>query len=173
LSGDWIVVGRVLRPHGLEGFLRIRSYAESETLFEAAEEVLLKPLSKSPRPYTVVSARPHKQIVLMKLEEVDSLEDAEKLRDAKIMVRAEVIPREEGEYLWHELIGLAVFLETGESVGDISWIIEAGGHEIFVVGRGEKEIYVPATHEVVKEIDLEKKRMTIAPMEGLLDLNEI
>jgi len=167
------VVGRVLKPHGLEGFLRIRSYAEAGTLFEAAGEVLLRLFSKSPRVYTVVSARPHKQIVLMKLEGVDSLEDAEKLRDAEILVRTEVIPREEGEYLWHELIGLGVFLETGEPVGDISRILEAGGHEIYVVGRGKREIYVPATYEVVREIDLEKRRMTIAPMEGLLDLNEI
>ncbi|MDQ1334272.1 MAG: rRNA processing protein RimM [Thermodesulfobacteriota bacterium] len=173
VSGNWILLGKVLRPHGLEGLLRVRSYAQSEALFEGAGKVLLRSISGSIHAYRVLSARRHKNIVLMELGGVNSLEEAEELRDAEVLVMTEAIPREEGEYLWHELIGLRVFLDTGEHIGDISRIIDAGGNDIYVVGRGGKEIFVPATYEVVKDIDLEKGRMTISAMEGLLDLNEI
>lgn len=173
LSGNWIVLGKVLRPHGLEGLVRVRSYAESEVSFEKAGVLFLSPVSGKTTPGRVLSARPHKNIVLMKLEGVDSAEAAEELRGAEVLVPAETISREEGEFLWQELIGLRVFLDSGEYIGDVSRIIDAGGNEIYVVGRDKKEIYVPATHEVVAEIDLDKRRMTISAMEGLLDLNEV
>lgn len=173
LSGNWILLGKVLRPHGLEGRLRVRSYAQSEASFEEAGEVLLSLVSGKIHAYRVLSARPHKNIVLMKLEGVNSLEQAEELRNAEVLVTAEAIPREEGEYLWHELIGLEVFLDTGEHIGHISRIISAGSNDIYVVRSRRKEIFVPARYEVVKEIDLEKGRMIISDIEGLLDLNEV
>lgn len=173
LSGNLLLLGKVLRPHGLEGLLRVRSYARSEASFLEAGEVLLKSVSGNIRAYGVLSARSHKNIVLLKLEGVNSLEEAEGLREAEILVTADAIQRAEGEYFWHELIGLGVFLDTGEYVGDITRIMPAGGNEIYVAGRGRKEILIPATYEVVKEIDLEKGTMTISAMEGLLDLNEV
>jgi 16S rRNA processing protein RimM len=173
LSGNLLLVGKVLRPHGLEGLLRVRSYASSEESFVEASKVFLKPVLGEIHAYRVLSATPHKNIVLMKLQGVNSLEEADKLREAEVWVAAEAIPRERGEYFWHELIGLTVLQETGEYIGDLAHIIPAGGSEIYVVTCGKKEIFIPATYDVVKEIDLEKGTMTISPMEGLLDLNEI
>jgi 16S rRNA processing protein RimM len=173
LSGNWVVLGKVLRPHGLEGLVRVRSYARSEASCEEADAVLVRRVSGKTGSYRVASARPHKNIVLIKLDGVDSAEAADELRDAEILVTADAIPRDDGEYLWQELIGLRVFLDSGECIGDISRIIDTGGYEIYVVGRGKQEIYVPATTEVVTAIDLQKRRMTISAMEGLLDLNEV
>jgi 16S rRNA processing protein RimM len=172
-SGKLLLLGKVVRPHGLEGLLRVRSYAQSEVSFSEAGEVLLKSGSGSIHTCRVLSAKPHKNIVLVKLEGVDSLEEAERLREAEILVKSDLIHRKEGEYFWHELIGLRVFLDTGEHIGDITQIVPAGGNEIYVVSHGRKEIFIPAAYEVVKEIDLEKGTMTISAMEGLLDLNEV
>ena len=119
------------------------------------------------------SVRPHKNILLINLEGLDSIDQAEEFRGAEVLAEYEAIIREEGEYFWDELIGLKVFSDTGDYLGAISRIIPAGSNEIYVVGSGEKEIFVPATYEVVQEIDLEKGKMTISAMEGLLDLNEV
>ena len=172
-SDKLVVLGKVIRPHGLEGLVRVRSYARSEASFIDAEEVYLRPVSGKLHRYRVLSVRPHKNILLMNLEGLDSINKAEEFRDAEILVEYEAISREEGEYFWYELIGLKVFSDTGDYLGTISHIIPAGSNEIYVVGNGEKEIFIPATYEVVKEIDLEKGKMTISAMEGLLDLNEI
>lgn len=172
-STNWILLGKVLRPHALEGRLYVQSYAESEASFEEAGEIFLKSSSGEIRAYRVLSSRPHKNGVLMKLNGVNSLEEAETLRGAEILVPVEAIPRKEGEYLWHELMGLRVLLETGEQIGTITHILRAGSNELYVVGHGKKEVFVPATVEVVKEIDLEKGMMIISAMEGLLDLNEV
>jgi 16S rRNA processing protein RimM len=169
-----LLVGKVVRPHGLEGRLRVRSYARSEESFLAPATVFLKSGSGETREHTVLSVNPHKTVLLMELEGVNSLEEAEGYRGAQVFIRKDaLIPLEEEEFFWHELIGLKVFLDTGQYLGTLRHILPTGGNDIYVVQEGEKEILIPAIHEVVSEIDLNNKRMIISEMEGLLDLNEV
>lgn len=172
-SSDLLLVGKVIRPHGLKGLLRIKAYAGSEASFLEAETVLFKTVSGETCNCTVTSVTPHKNIFLMGVEEVSSADQAEMYRGAEILVQKETLTREDDAFFWHELIGLNVYLDTGECLGSISRILTTGSNDIYVVKEGEKEIYIPAVYEVVTEIDLENGKMTISPMEGLLDLNEI
>lgn len=171
---DLLLIGKVVRPHGLAGVLRIKSYARSEESFLNARTIFLKPGSGETRECAVLSVKPHKNIHLMKLKGLRSLEEAEKYRGAEILIRRDSLTREnEEEYFWHELIGLRVYLKKGEYVGTIKHILPTGGNDIYVVHEGEKEFLIPAIHEVVEEIDLANNRMIISEMEGLLDLNEV
>jgi len=171
--GSLILVGTVIRPHGLSGLLRIRSYAESERSFINAGTVFLRSVSGECYEYTVTSVEFHKNIFLMKLEEVLSREKAEELRGAEIFISKEALGREDDEFFWYELLGLKVCLDTGEYIGVLSNIISTQGSDIYVVKEGNKEILVPAVYEVIKDIDLENGTLCIAASEGLLDLNEI
>lgn len=172
-SSDLLLVGKVIRPHGLKGLLRIKAYAGSEASFLEAETVLFKTVSGEICKFTVTSITPHKNIFLMDVEEITSGDEAEAYRGAEILVQKETLTREDDAFFWYELLGLNVYLNTGECLGSISQILTTGSNDIYVVKKGETEIYVPAVHEVVTEIDLENGKMTISPMEGLLDLNEI
>jgi len=58
-------------------------------------------------------------------------------------------------------------------LGAISQIISTGANDIYLVKEGKKELLIPAIYEVIKEVDIEKRRMTVSSMEGLLDLNEV
>jgi 16S rRNA processing protein RimM len=167
-------MGEVIRPHGLEGLLRIKSYAQSEESFLRPEVVFLQVGSAEPREYAITSVRPHKNVHLLKLRGVDSLEEAEKLSGARILIGKDSLNSERrDEYFWHELIGLEVFLSGGEYVGKIEHILPTGSNDIYVVQEGKKEVLIPAIYDVIQEIDLTKKRMIISDVEGLLDLNEV
>jgi 16S rRNA processing protein RimM len=169
-----LLMGEVIRPHGLEGLLRIKSYAQAEDSFLRAETVLLQKGSVKPREYAVTSVRPHKNVHLMKLRGVDSLEEAERLKGARILIGKETLnSKSQDEYFWHELIGLEVYLIRGEYVGKIKYILPTGSNDIYVVQEGKKEVLIPAIYDVVQEIDLTKNRMIISDVEGLLDLNEV
>lgn len=169
-----LLMGKVVRPHGLEGVLRIKSYAQSEESFLKAKTVFLKVSSGETIEYGVSSVRPHKKIYLMKLKGLSSLEEAEKYRGAEILVSEDTLSREsDEEYFWHELIGLRVYLSGGEYIGTIEQILPTGANDIFVVREGKNEVLIPAIDEVVKGIDLSNGRMMITEMEGLLDLNEV
>jgi 16S rRNA processing protein RimM len=110
----------------------------------------------------------------MKLEGLNTLEEAEEYREASILIKRDSLSREgDGEYFWHELIGLEVYLSGGEYVGTIRHILPTGSNDIYVVQEGKKEVLIPAVHDVVKEVDLINNRMIISEVEGLLDLNEV
>ena len=166
-------MGKVIRPYGSGGLLRILSYARSEASFLDAGAVFLRSASGEPHEYTVISVRPYKNIFLMRLDGLSLRDEIEKYTGAEILIRKETLTCEEDEYFWYELIGLEVYLDTGEYLGCISQIISSGHNDIYAVKKGDREVYVPATYEVVKEVDLEKKNMIISAMEGLLDLNEV
>lgn len=170
---DLLLIGKVVRPHGLKGLLRIVSYADSADTFLKARELFLEDASGKAVKHGIISITPSRRFFLLHLEGLDSLEKAEAYRDGNIYIEKRGLRREEDEYFWYELIGLPVFLDTGRRIGRIRQVVPGAGHDIYVVQEGDKEILIPAVHEVVKEVDLENKRVVITEMEGLLDLNAL
>ena len=169
-----LLIGKVLRPHGVHGLLRIWSYAQSEESFLNAGTVFLKPGTGETCEHEVLSVSPHKNVFLMKLKGLRSFYEAEKFRESEILIRKDSLDNgDDQEYFWYELIGLEVYLDTGVYIGTIKHILPIGSNDIYVVREGEKEVLIPATHDVVKEIDLADNKMIITEMEGLLDLNEV
>ncbi len=169
-----LLAGEVVRPHGLDGRLKIRSYAQSEKSFLQSGVIFLKPRSGSTRAFKVASVKPHKNNLLLILKGLDSLEEAEEYRGAAVFIRRDSLVQEEKDvYFWFDLIGLEVYLDTGKYIGTINHILPTGGNDVYVVREGETEVLIPAIHEVVKEIDLDARKMIITEMEGLLDLNEV
>lgn len=175
VSENLLLVGKVIRPHGLNGLLRIHSYAESVKTFQDGGTVLLKTGQGGLSEYKVISVNAHRNAYLMKLDGISSLEDAERYRGAEILISKNALRREsEDEYFWFELIGLEVFVDSGRFVGTLREIINTGSNDIYVVKEGDKEFLIPALHGVVLKIDLENKRMIIAGnIDGLLDTDEV
>lgn len=167
-------VGKVLRPHGLRGQVKVSAYAGPDATFLSARNIFLRDRTGKMVEVTIASVRTFKAGYIVELEELSSLTDAEMYRDADILVRKSALPRkEEDEYFWDELLGLDVFLESGEYLGPISDIIATGSNDIYVIKREKDEVLIPATHEIIKNIDLGLGKMMIHPIEGLLDLHEI
>jgi len=168
---DLILIGHVIRPHGLTGLLRIVSYAQSKETFLEAGSVFLKTGQDELHERKVVSIRPHRSIFLLKLSGLNSIDQAEALRGAGILVRKDSLAeKDEDEFFWYELLGLDVYLETGQYLGILKEIFPTGSNDVYVVENQGKEFLIPAIHQVVEEIDIPRKRMIISPVKGLLDL---
>ena len=149
------------------------SYASSEATFLEAGSVFVGARGEEPREYAVVSAVPLKDNVLLELEGIRFRDEVEALRGAEIYIEKDRAPRDEDEYFWHELIGLAVYLDTGKYLGRLNQIISQGGNDIYVIKEGPAEYLIPATHDVIREINLQAKTMVITELEGLLDVNAV
>jgi 16S rRNA processing protein RimM len=168
-----LLIGRVTGPHGVRGFLKIESHAQSGKSLLAAGKIFLRQKSGELSEREILSAIPRKGGALIRLEGVDSRDQAEAQRGAEILILKASLSREEDEYFWHELIGLRVYLETGRYLGTVKEIMETAANDIYVVREGRKEFLVPAIHDVVKAIDLAGGKMILFEVEGLLDLNEV
>ena len=173
LSDSLLLIGRVIRPHGIGGLLKISSYAQSPETFGNSGAVYLGTGSGALSEYRVSSIKPQKNFFLLKLEGVNTLEESEPHRGADIYIKKERLTRKEaGEYFWFELIGIKAYSTRGELIGTVRHVLSTRSNDIYVIEGEKKEILVPATHSAVREIDLENQRMIISETEGSIDLNE-
>ena len=170
---DLLLMGKVKRPHGLRGLLRITSYGCSAESFPKGGRVFFRAAGGDLRQYFLLDMWPHKKAFLMKLRGVESIEEAEKLRDSDLFLEKSALLRDEDELFWHEIIGLNVQFPDGEFLGPVTDIISAGGNDIYVVKGDEREFLIPATYEVITRIDADRGVIVISPLEGLLELNEV
>jgi len=173
-SGKLLLVGKVIKPHGFKGLIRVWSYARTIDSFCHSGAVYLKQDHQEPIEYTVLDVRPHKNIFLMSVEGVDTFEKADSFKGADILIKKDHLTRNsDDEFYWFELIDLKVYLDTGKYLGIIKEIIPTGSNDVYVVKQNNSEFLIPAIHDVVKKIDLAKGEMIITAMDGLLDLNEV
>ena len=169
---EYLVIGKVLKPHGVKGDLRVRYYNPEDPLFLSRyKRLYLKDERRGLlRPFKVLKVRPHKDLLIVSLEGLRDREDAERWRGSEVLVRREDLPPlEEDEYYWEEIIGLEVFTKEGESLGRVTSIWRTGGSDVYVVEGEKGEIMLPAIKQVVLEVDREGGRMVVELLEGLLE----
>lgn len=63
-----------------------------------------------------------------------------------------------------------VFTPEGECLGRLVDVLPSGGHDIFVVQDGKREILIPALKKVVRSIDLSQRRVEVILPEGLREI---
>lgn len=169
-SGDteprFLIIGKIGKPHGVRGEVRVIPYTDDVTRFNWLESVYVG--ERHPKETAVESSRLHKSFVLLKFAGINDRDEAERLRGAILQVPMEqAIPLEEGEYFLFEIEDMAVYSDQEEYLGQIVDVIETQAHNVFVV-RGEAgELLLPDTDEVVLAIDFEAHRMTVHLLDGL------
>ena len=159
-----VAIGRAGAPWGLRGAFRVFPLADSRKLFAPGREVTV-----SGKPYTIAGAQWRKGAVYLRLSGIEGREAAGELRGRLLAVaESELEPLPEGHYYRFQLIGLAVVSTDGEELGRVEDVLSTGANDVYVV-RGEGgELLLPATDEVVREIDLAAGRMLIEVLPGLL-----
>lgn len=166
----FLVIGQITRPHGVRGEVRADIHTELPERFGWLKQVYLAADPDEPYPHVlaVEAARLHQGQVLLKLATVEQRDDAERLRGQWLLVpESEAIPLEEGEYYLYQLIGLAVYTQEGEHLGELVEVIETGANNVFVVRGAEREVLIPDTSEVIQDIDFEHGRVTVHLLPGL------
>ncbi|MBE9592376.1 MAG: 16S rRNA processing protein RimM [Proteobacteria bacterium] len=168
---DLILIGHVIRPHGIAGLLRIVSYAQSLETFLQAGSVFMDRGNNEFEERKVIDIRPHGSSFLLRLSGLNSIEQTEIFKAAKIFIRKDsLIKKDEDEFFYYELLGLNVYSITGQYLGVVKEIFPTGSNDVYVVEGQGKEFLIPAIHQVIKEINIAQKRMVISPIKGLLEL---
>ena len=168
-----LAIGEVVKPWGLKGMVKIFSYAESIESFRRVSALRVRGRD-GPIALSLEEARQHKKGVLLKFEGRDRIEDVEDLVGLTLYMDKKELPGlEEGEYYWHELIGMEVRTEAGTPVGTLERILNTGSHDVYVVRKGERETLIPAIRDVIREVDVPGRGMVIHVVEGLLNEDDL
>ncbi len=170
---DLVLVGRITGAHGIRGDLKIHSYAESASVYRSAEGVWATLPDGSSRILTVEWVKLHGRGLLMGVEGVDDRTAAEQLAGTDLFVCKQRLPSLEPDtYYWFELEGLTVYDASGTRLGRLDKVIPTPGNDVYVVKGDEPtspspELLLPAIGDVILNVDLEKKTMTVDPPQGL------
>lgn len=172
---DWITIGTVAAPHGVHGELRVKIETDFPERFTETDQLTFLPPAarggreqeeERPRAYAVEAARPHRGMFLLTLAGVASREDADRLRGHRVVVRRdEVKPLPEGTWYIFELEGLDVYTTQGVWLGVLTEVLQPGANDVYVVKRDGRETLLPAIKQVIVGVDLERRRMTVNPLE--------
>ena len=154
-----VVLGQIVAPHGVRGDLRIMPLTSNVKLFTDMDYLLLP----DDRRLHIVQARPHKNIILVTVKEITSIEAAEALRGQKVSVYREDMPElPEGRYYVGDLIGLPVLDEEGNRIGTFKDVLPTVSKDVYVIQPPEgKDILVANIPENIREIDLENRRIIV------------
>lgn len=166
-----MAVGRITKPHGVNGEVRVELLTDVRERFEWLDTIYLG--ETNPRPVSIESVRYHQGVVLLKLAGYPTRTEAETLRGVLLQVpESEAVPLAEGEYFLYQLVGLPVFTEDGTLIGQLSEVLETGANNVFVIDGPQRQYLIPDIPDVVREIDLDARRMVIHPLPGLIDTGE-
>ena len=161
-----LLCAKIVNTHGVMGEMKAICLADSPAFFRK-----IKTLYVDGMPYTLKGVKEHKGNLLIRFDGVDSMDKAEALKGRDIFVKREdAPPLPEGRYYIVDLIGLSVIKDSGEEVGTVTDVFATGSNDVYeVTNENGKKYYIPVIDDVVKEIDLEGKKVLITPLKGLLD----
>ena len=170
---DLFQIGAVTSTHGLRGELKVYPTTDEPARYHKLKEVILD-TGKEQLSLKIEHARLFKQMVIIKFEGFDHINEVEKFKGAKLYVmRENALELREDEYYFADLVGLRVETEEGQLLGKVTDILQTGANDVYVIGRErQKDLLIPAIKDCVKQIDLENGRMVIHLLPGLLEASE-
>ncbi|MBN1282707.1 MAG: 16S rRNA processing protein RimM [Proteobacteria bacterium] len=173
-GGNFIRCGRIGRAVGLKGECAVHWMSGASPVGAGGRIILEDSKGKGRIGYTVAALRKHGRSNFVRLEGVSDRAAAELLTNSAVFISKEtLVELPAGQYYCHEIEGMEVVTEDGTPLGRVARIFAAGGSDVYeVVSEGGEELLVPAIDSVVLSIDVEKKRIVIRPLDGMLDDNK-
>lgn len=172
LHPDYLLIGEILRPHGVIGELRTRVLTQHPEHLQELDSVYLAENPESPKvtQYAVEKVRMHQGYALFKFKGINDRDAADKLRQLFVMVAMQdAVPLEEGEFYLYQLIGLNVQTDDGQTLGKLTEVLETGANDVYIVESPRYgEVLIPATDETILETNIEAGFITVKLPDGLL-----
>ena len=163
MKNQFLETGQIVNTHGVRGEVKIMPWADSPAFLCQFDTLYL-----DGKPVKVLSARPHKSMVLASLEGVDTVEKAMRLKGKVLAVDRAQVKLPAGRYFLADLMGLkALDATTGEELGTIEDILTPPAHNVYVVRGKGKEYLIPAVPAFIVETNVESGYIKVNLIEGL------
>lgn len=138
-----VTIAEIGAPHGVRGWVRLRSYADPARAIEQYREFAAVDAQRSVQLKVGEYGSSGKHLIA-RIEGVQTREQAEELKGLQLQVGVEKFARlPESEYYWYQIIGMEVRRIDGESLGRVESLIETGANDVMVVEAEEGEILIP------------------------------
>ena len=164
----FLEVGQVVGTHGIAGEMRVQPWCDSPDFLTKFKTLYL---DKNGENYVKVqSVRVHKNIALLKLPDVTSIEQAEKMRGKVLFIKREDAKLSKDNWFVQELLDCEVFdADSGEKLGVLCDVSKTGANDVWHIKNNGREYLVPSIKDVVVSVDVEVGKIEIRPIKGIFD----
>lgn len=176
MSGEFFLVGRVRRAHGIRGELVIETLTDApDAFFAPGRRVFVGTADGTPSrdqgELRVIRSSPFKGGLIVAFEGIADRSTAERWRERTLLVpAAEIEPPSDDEVFIHDLVGMHVLLSSGEPLGEVTEVFELPQGLLFEVQRPDaKPVLLPFNEQTVTDVDSTARVIRVDPVEGLID----
>jgi len=156
---DILRVGKIVNTHGLKGEMKVMPLTDDMKRYDDLEFVLL-----DGKEVKIENVKYQKDRVILKLENINTIEEAERLKNKYLEIPREfAIELEEDTYFIADLIGCSVFDTEGKDLGQIYDVLQTKNNDVYWI-RKPKELLIPVLLDIVLDIDIEARKITIKPV---------
>jgi 16S rRNA processing protein RimM len=165
---ELLEIGKIVRPHGIAGRMKVLSHLESQDVLTGLAEVSVGRKVQEAVVFPLEAVQPGKGSFILKLKGIEDRDAAARYKGLSVWMTSDGMKKlPEGEYYWRDIIGLQVVTEEGDALGRIESVFPTGSNDVYVCRNGEKEILLPAIEEVVRKIDMDRRIMVVRLLKGL------
>ena len=160
----FLVLGKLRRAHGVKGEIPLEIYSQMLELLVPDKTVFI---GEDHQPFTIEKTRWKTDLLLIKFTEIHDRTAASELTNELVYVKtSQLPPLPAGDFYFHELIGLDVYEKDGQHLGVLMEILETGANDVYLIQNDEgEEVLIPATEEMILEIDPDQEKMIVAKMD--------
>jgi|AutmiccommuBRH23_1029490.scaffolds.fasta_scaffold00151_45 16S rRNA processing protein RimM len=160
----YLSIGRLGKPHGLDGGIVFYIITDFPERLKVGRKVYI---GDEHIPAHINSVKEHSRGLIFHFKEFDQIDQVERFKSDFVFVDATELPKlPEGEYYHHQLIGVQVFDNQDNRIGEIQEILETGANDVYLIkNEDQKEILYPALLNLIEKIDIENRVMVVKPLE--------
>lgn len=166
---EYFEIGQIVNTSGLKGILKIKPFTDDIKKFSNLKTIYIK-IKSGLTEFKIEQVRYVKNMVMLKLAGIDTVEEAEKYRNLYIKIlRDQEEELEAGSYYVVDILGCKVNTDANQELGKIVDVFQTGSNDVYVVKDEQgKQILLPAIKQVIKNVDIKNKIITVHLLEGLV-----
>ena len=167
---EYFEIGQIVNTSGLKGLLKIKPFTDDIKRFSKLKTIYIS-INKELIEYEIEDVKYVKNMVLLKLKGIDSIDEAEKYRNYYVHIGKKDAPKlEKDSYFIADIEGCNVYEEGSLNLlGIVTEVFPTGSNDVYVVKSDDgKQILLPAIKEVIKQVDIENKKIIVKLLEGLV-----
>lgn len=164
---QFLEIGQIVSTHGLKGDVRVDPWCDGPA-FVCKFKTLYR---KDGSTVTVERSFVQKNVAVLKLKGVDSVEQADLLRRTVLYVNRDDVKLGKDEYFIQDIIGCEVRdADSGAVYGKVSDVLKTGANDVYeLTDDSGKRYLIPVIDDVVISTDVDSGVILIRPMKGIFD----
>ena len=167
MKKKFLEIGQIVNTHGLKGEMRVDPWCDSPEFLCEFDVLYLK----DGKTLNVLQSRPHKNVAIIKVEGIDTVEKADEMRKTVLYIDRDDVELDEGAFFVQDIIGCEVVnADTKQSYGKVDEVIKTGANDVYQIKNSDGKAYlIPVIDDVIVSTDVDSGVIEIKPMKGLFE----